>query len=64
MVDRIATLMECGDVEPEILDRAEGEIRDQSLDPAKAERLLSWTPEYDLDRGLEETIGWYRDFIA
>jgi CDP-glucose 4,6-dehydratase len=64
MVDRIATLMDCGDVEPVILDNAEGEIHDQSLDAAKAERLLSWTSEYDLDRGLEETIGWYRDFLA
>jgi CDP-glucose 4,6-dehydratase len=64
MVDRIATLMDCGDVEPEILDRAEGEIHDQALDAAKARRLLSWSPAYDLDRGLEETIGWYRDFLA
>lgn len=64
MVDRIASLMGSGDVEPEILGTAEGEIHDQSLDAAKAQRLLSWRPEYDLDRGLDETIGWYRDFLA
>jgi CDP-glucose 4,6-dehydratase len=31
------------------------------LDTAKARRLLGWSPTVGLERGLEETITWYRD---
>jgi CDP-glucose 4,6-dehydratase len=64
IVERIAVLMGHSDVEPEILDSAEGEIHDQFLDASKARAALSWAPDYDLDRGLAETIDWYRDFLA
>lgn len=64
VVDRVAALLGSGDVDPEILSSAEGEIHDQFLDASKARTLLSWAPEYDLDRGLGETIDWYRDFLA
>ncbi|MFZ4563507.1 MAG: hypothetical protein ACOYNU_09040 [Bacteroidales bacterium] len=26
----------------------------------KAARLLNWSPRYTLDKGLEETIAWFR----
>ena len=51
-------------IEPQILDTAVGEIREQTLDASKARRLLDWEPAYDLDRGLDETIGWYRAFLG
>jgi len=27
----------------------------------KAERLLGWRPEVDLDEGLRRTVAWYRE---
>ena len=64
LVDRIGSRMGANGIEPQILDTAVGEIREQTLDASKARRLLDWEPAYDLDRGLDETIGWYRAFLG
>ncbi len=36
-----------------------GDIRISTLDAKKAEQQLGWTPAFDLDRGLAETVAWY-----
>jgi CDP-glucose 4,6-dehydratase len=63
IVKRIRALLKCDKIEPTIQNTAKGEIRNQYLSSAKAESVLGWKPAYDLDRGLEETIVWYRDFF-
>jgi CDP-glucose 4,6-dehydratase len=52
------------DLEPVIENTARGEIRDQHLDSAKANRLLSWKPAWPLEKGLAKTIDWYRDRLS
>lgn len=37
-----------------------GEQRQSVLDPRKAQAVLGWRAEIDLERGLRETIAWYR----
>lgn len=64
LVRRIRTLMECEQIEPDIRDRAEGEIHSQHLSAVKARKILGWEPEFDLGTALRETITWYRDFLA
>jgi nucleoside-diphosphate-sugar epimerase len=32
----------------------------KSLDIGKARRLLKWSPQIDFDRGLADTVAWYR----
>jgi len=59
LVQRILSLMD-SKLEPEIRDEVRNEIRHQYLTAEKARRLLQWRPLYDLDRGLRETIEWYR----
>ncbi len=63
IVDCISSAMQ-SDLEPEVLDQAKGEIRDQSLSAAKARKLLDWSSEWDLERGIEETVAWYRDYLG
>jgi CDP-glucose 4,6-dehydratase len=46
-----------------ILNQAEGEIHSQSLAAGKAKKVLGWSAEYDLNRGLNETIDWYKAFL-
>lgn len=46
-----------------ILNKAKYEIRNQYLSAKKAKRILGWKPEYTLQRGLSETINWYRNFF-
>lgn len=64
IVQKILELMRRSDLEPVILNQAEGEIEVQYLDSRKARSTLAWAPQYDLERGLTETIAWHRDFLA
>lgn len=64
MIESIQALMERADLQPDIRDEAVGEIRDQYLDAGKARAVLGWTPEWGLERGLAETIRWYRELLA
>lgn len=52
------------DLEPRVLDQAKAEIKSQSLSAARAKRELGWTATWDLDRGLDETIAWYRSYLT
>lgn len=47
------------ELEPRILGRAIGEIRDQYLDASKARRELGWESTVDLAVGLRTTFSWY-----
>ncbi len=60
---RILAMMD-SHVEPEILDQADNEIREQLLNPGKARDILKWAPLFTLEQGLDKTIAWYRDFFA
>ncbi len=63
IVEQILKLME-SELQPEILNQTTNEIRHQYLSAAKARRLLDWKPLFTLDEGLQQTIGWYRDFLG
>ena len=60
----VQRVMDREDVEPVILNRAHGEIRDQHLDFGKARSRLGWTGRFSLDEGLVETVAWYREFLS
>ena len=55
-------LIACGraDLQPLVLNQAHNEIVNQSLDASKARQELGWRAEFGLERGLAETVGWYR----
>lgn len=61
---KILDLMDRKDLEPEILNRASGEIRDQYLCAKKIRDTLGWESKFGLDEALRETIGWYRKYLA
>lgn len=63
IVNVIKKLMKKEKLKIKILNTAKGEIKDQYLDSSKAKRILNWKPEYTLEKGLKETIEWYRDFF-
>ena len=60
---RILAIMH-SNVDPEILNRADNEIREQLLNPAKARDIFKWAPLFTLEQGLDKTIAWYKDFFA
>jgi CDP-glucose 4,6-dehydratase len=64
VVAAIAKAMKAGSLKPIIRNEATGEIRDQYLSAAKARRLLGWRAGYTLEKGLGETVDWYRRFLG
>lgn len=64
LVGRITELMEKRHLQPIIEARARNEIQSQILSARKARSILGWSPEYDLDDGMSETIAWYRAFFG
>ncbi len=51
------------DLKPVVLGTASNEIQEQYLDSTKAHQVLGWEPQYTLEEGLRETVGWYREFL-
>ena len=64
IVENIQKLMKCEHIEPTILNQANAEIRDQYLDSSKSKRVLKWAPLFSLEKGLVQTIEWYKDFMT
>ena len=62
LVQRILKSMD-SNLEPEILNEAVNEIREQYLNAEKARHVLGWRPLFTLDEGLRATIEWYREFL-
>jgi CDP-glucose 4,6-dehydratase len=51
------------DFKPDIRNEASNEIRHQYLSASKAHQMLDWSPLFTLEKGLELTIRWYREFF-
>ena len=64
LVAVIQRLMGCENQKVKVADTARNEIRSQFLSAAKANSVLGWSPRYDLERGLQETIDWYSEFLG
>ncbi len=64
LVAVIQKLMDASHLEPDVRDVAEGEIHSQYLSAARAREQLGWTPEFDLEAALRETIAWYRAYLG
>ncbi len=63
MVNKIVSLSDHPDLRPIIQNIAANEIQNQYLSSEKAHRVLGWKPQYTLEEGLRETIGWYREVL-
>jgi CDP-glucose 4,6-dehydratase len=46
--------------EPDIQNRASGEIPHQYLSAEKARAVLGWAPKYTFEEGLDLSVAWYR----
>jgi CDP-glucose 4,6-dehydratase len=59
----VLQIMRRTDLEPVIQNNTNNEIVEQSLSSEKARTLLGWIPQYSLEKGLEETVSWYRGYL-
>ena len=63
MVKKVSQAMHRTDLEPVVLNEAKGEIVHQELSAERARSVLGWKPRYTLDKGLEETVSWYKKHL-
>jgi CDP-glucose 4,6-dehydratase len=63
MVQRLIRQVGRADLSPVIENNTRGEIPHQAVSARKARDQLGWRPTYDLERGLAETVEWYRDLL-
>ena len=56
---KICKLLEV-DIQPIYGPERAGDIKHSNADISKAENILRYHPEYDVDRGLEKAIEWYK----
>ena len=52
------------DAEPEFAPERPGDIRHSHADISLARKFLDYDPEYDFERGISESIQWYKDNLA
>jgi CDP-glucose 4,6-dehydratase len=64
LVEKVLTIMQREDLRPIVQNIANAEIREQYMDPTKAQTRLGWTPRCGMDEGLRRTIEWYRTFLS
>lgn len=64
LVNKIKEISGKEDAEIKILNEVKAEIKDQFLSSKKARSVLGWKHEYDLERGLRETYGWYKEYFG
>ncbi|MEW6614429.1 MAG: GDP-mannose 4,6-dehydratase [Thermodesulfobacteriota bacterium] len=64
LVKKILKMMGREDLEPIVLNKVKNEIHHQYLSAQKAREVLEWKPLYTLEKGLSETIEWYREFFS
>lgn len=64
LVNKIISLMGKKHIKPVVLGEAKNEIAHQYLSAKKARNILKWKPEYTLEKGLKETIEWYKKFFS
>jgi CDP-glucose 4,6-dehydratase len=64
VVERILRLMGQESLVPRILNLAHNEIPRQYLDCSKAKRVLGWSPQWEFDEALRETIDWYQAHLG
>lgn len=62
LVEHILRLMG-SNLQPDIRNEANNEIRSQHLSAARARREFGWQPLFSLEQGLRHTISWYREFL-
>jgi UDP-N-acetylglucosamine 4-epimerase len=56
---KICKLLEV-DIQPIYGPERPGDIKHSNADISKAENTLGYHPKYDVDRGLEKVIDWYK----
>lgn len=65
VLDLISTIYKLSKKEPnyKILNIAKCEIEHQYLSATKAKKLLGWKAKHSLNKGLKQTIAWYKNYF-
>lgn len=59
LTHKVLQIMGRPDLQPQVLNVASSEIREQTLDAGKARSVLGWSARHGMDEGLRRTVDWY-----
>lgn len=62
--NKILEKMNKKNLKPIIKNQASGEIKAQHLSAKKARETLGWKSEWGIDKALDETIKWYKEYFS
>ncbi len=63
VVENILHALGRADLAPTIQNNARNEIPEQHVDFTQARALLGWSPQVELEDGIQKTIDWYRQYF-
>jgi len=63
IVEKILSLMG-SDLKADVRNEVSNEILHQYLNAEKARTKLGWTPLFDLEQGMKQTVDWYKEFLG
>ena len=63
VVEAVTAAMGRPDLQPQVQNTSNAEIRHQFFDASRAGTRLGWRPQWSLETGLVPTIAWYRRFL-
>jgi CDP-glucose 4,6-dehydratase len=63
ITETVLRLMNRAELTPIVKNQTKGEIPHQYLSAKEARNQLGWKPQFSLEQGLLDTIGWYRDYM-
>lgn len=64
IVKEILSAMDAAGLAPLVLNQANSEIQKQYLSSEKARTMLHWSSSFSLQKGLRETVDWYKAFFS
>src|SRR3989338_1347831 len=64
IVETISKHMGKTNLKPMVKNEVSNEIKKQHLNSSKARKILQWSPQYNLEKGLKKTIEWYARYFV
>jgi nucleoside-diphosphate-sugar epimerase len=64
LVQHVLGIMGRSDLVPLIRNTTSHEVREQYLSAQKSKETLGWSPQFDMEEALSQTVAWYEKYFS
>ena len=64
LVQHVINIMGRSDLVPLIRNTTSHEVREQYLSAQKSKETLGWSPQFDMEEALSQTVAWYEKYFS